>query len=407
MSVKAIPAFYGVYLLRSTVRKSSSYIGSTPHPSRRLGQHNGRSGGAVRTSRASLRPWEMACIVAGFPSNIAALQFEWAWHNAHLTRHVAPEQRISFATTRTKVNSRTGKTRKKPGRPRSSLLDKLSNLHLLLRVPYFANWPLEVRFFSEEVYKSWQSWGERVDEEIRPGIRVFLDVPKEDQEDDEFTSAQPPAKRRKIDLIGKGGVEGVDPTYARYQDVLTKSTFILDEGDEQKCGVCACGIHVHRDLFTICPHNRCQSLSHVACIAKSFSESSTTGTIVPERGHCPSCQSSLLWVDLMREVTLRTRGQKEIKKLLSKKRSTKAATAAEILETENEDDADEDGDVQAADVVDEEADENEMDDLDDSDDDARSVVSTESRLSTMGKSVLGEKKVNRLEIVIEDSDDEG
>ena len=216
MDIKAIPAFYCVYLLRSTVRKASTYIGSTPHPSRRLGQHNGRvKGGAVRTSRTSLRPWEMACIVAGFPSNIAALQFEWAWHNAHLTRHISPEQRISFATARSKTKSKTAKTRRKPGRPRSSILDKLSNLHLLLRVPYFSKWPLEVRFFSEDVYHSWQGWCERVDEQVRPGIRIFLDLQKVDQHEEEITSAQPPAKKRKIDLIGKCGVDVGDPTYTR------------------------------------------------------------------------------------------------------------------------------------------------------------------------------------------------
>lgn len=76
---KPIPALYVVYILRSTVRHASLYIGSTPHPPRRLNQHNGKAkGGAARTSRDSLRPWEMVGVVSGFPSTVGALKFEYA-----------------------------------------------------------------------------------------------------------------------------------------------------------------------------------------------------------------------------------------------------------------------------------------------------------------------------------------
>ena len=356
----------------------------------------------MRTSRLSLRPWEMTCIVAGFPSNIAALQFEWAWQNAHLTRHIPPEDRISFGTTRTKTSLRSGRTRKRSGRPPSSLTDKLSNLHLLLRVPYFSNWPLEVRFFCEDVYQVWRTWCDRVSGQISPDIKIRLD-PMRDQSSDATRSADNPTTRRKIDPVGKGGVHGVDPTYASLHGVLDKGQFLLDQDERLACDVCNGNLILDQNLIVICPEQNCRSASHVSCLAEKFLEGDST-SVVPRKGECPTCQTTLEWSELMKEMSLRVRAEKEIGRILKKSRNGNPTSVVEISETESDDDGNDDDDgvggLTAKDFADE--------DDDDDDDDVRSVTSADCDVSVSKKTTAFRTKAAmlRLDAVIEDSDDD-
>jgi len=69
-----------VYLLVST--DNSTYIGATMDLDKRLRQHNKEiSGGAHATGVkvAKGQFWTRAAHVEGFPSWVAALQFEWRW----------------------------------------------------------------------------------------------------------------------------------------------------------------------------------------------------------------------------------------------------------------------------------------------------------------------------------------
>lgn len=327
MEVRPIPAFYCCYLLRSRPSPAALYVGSTPNPPRRLQQHNGK-GGAKQTRRNSLRPWEMNCIVTGFPSKIAALQFEWAWQNTHLTRRIPAAERITNVPSPRKT--RSGKN--KIPRPKTSLEDKLQNLHLLLRVPSFARWPLHVRFFCQKLWKEWQQAIEKltIPGAIRPSIEIVLDL-KQVQiaaEPNRGTLSTYERGKRRKDAVGKGGLDGVDIGYGGLISHLQKSMSLLKSDQVVECAVCALGVNSPGDMAVTCTHETCMAVCHLTCLSKKFlSDEGVDGALLPTAGHCPKCKMIIRWGDLVQEMTLRARGAKEVAQLTRQSRLKRLETA--------------------------------------------------------------------------------
>lgn len=171
---KHIAPFYCCYLLQS-IAKRSTYIGSTPNPLRRLRQHNGdlKNGGAFRTKRG--RPWAMIALVYGFPTNIAALQFEWAWTNPHFSLYIPDEVHKPSRTVSTV--SKSGRTVTKIKRPRLSATSKLGLLHdILSHSDYFGKWPLRVKIFDDSMSRSWVAWVSRSGKTLPPWIQAECDI---------------------------------------------------------------------------------------------------------------------------------------------------------------------------------------------------------------------------------------
>ncbi len=264
----------------------------------------------------------------------------WAWQNTHLTRHIPVDDRITEARTRIKTSAKTGLTRKRIVRPPLNLTDKLANLHLLLRADSFCRWPLDVRFFNEDVYDLWQRWCDRVDERIRDSVVVHLDFkePEIKSRTDGQTEDDMPMNPKPRPQ----GVEGLDVGFSPLRDHLKKSIDLLEAGNVS-CAICSSRLPEGQDCGATCPHPSCRAVSHLSCLSSAFLLGEAEDVIVPVSGHCPGCNAQVRWIDVVKELSLRTRGGKDLEKILREPRKKKAP-----LEKKSRKKAGKDGDISKA-----------------------------------------------------------
>lgn len=150
------------------------------------------------------------------------------------------------------------------------------------------------------------------------------------------------------------------------------------------------------------------------CLSARFlQEEGSSKDLVPLGGSCPTCKARLEWSTLVKEMSLRLRGEKEMQKVLKKKRKDKAAPGVEVPSTdqesedsedENEDEDDGEDMLTAANVAKHGSGWREPP-IDN--DDLMSVTSADSsvsRFSQLGSPSKSRSKDPHLEVVIEDSD---
>ncbi|KAM3820851.1 structure-specific endonuclease subunit SLX1 isoform 1-T3 [Vipera latastei] len=241
--VVEVCGFFGVYLLYCTNPRYQGriYIGFTVNPERRIDQHNGgkRCGGAWKTSGRG--PWDMVLIVHGFPSDVAALRFEWAWQHPHSSR------RLTHVTRR---------------RTRERQFD--FHLRVLAHMLQTAPWcrlPLTIRWLKQEYCR-----------EFPPGLEPPLHMP----------IAFGPVRAVKDS-------ERAEPLSPEEQVATTKHCSVclktFQDGDE--------------DIPLHCFHSTCAMAAHMFCLSRLFLEKEPNH-ILPIEGQCPGCKNLILWGDLIR-----------------------------------------------------------------------------------------------------------
>uniref|UniRef100_A0A8C5QA49 GIY-YIG domain-containing protein n=1 Tax=Leptobrachium leishanense TaxID=445787 RepID=A0A8C5QA49_9ANUR len=243
--VVEVEGFYGVYMLYCHPKKYKGriYIGFTVNPSGASSSTMvaNTKGGPGRPAVGA--PGEdMVLIVHGFPNDIAALRFEWAWQHPHVSR------RLTHVPRKTKKQS--------------SFDFHLFVLYHMLRVAPWNRLPLTLRWLRQEYHR-----------ELPPLLQPPLHMPLVFGQ----VRARPiPKSQGRAAEKGEGG---------NLQDVAP-----------QRCQVC---YHEVQDDCLRCFHPGCALTAHILCLAKLFLRNEP-GNLIPVEGVCPSCDRSVLWGDLVR-----------------------------------------------------------------------------------------------------------
>ncbi|KAK2580096.1 hypothetical protein KPH14_012376 [Odynerus spinipes] len=185
----------------------------------------------------------MVLIVHGFPNSTSALRFEWAWQHPHVSRRL---KHVS---------------RKKPNQKSFDFC--LMVLSEMLKVGPWCRLPLIIRWLDDNFAETYS------------------------------TSFSPPLHMPIC--YGK-----VVPRKVAKKISREKANGELKTEEDHPVLLCSiCGLISEKNESLTCIKPSCRLIAHLICLARQFS---TDDKILPIEGTCPSCNTNVLWGDLIRKM---------------------------------------------------------------------------------------------------------
>ncbi|CRK15600.1 hypothetical protein BN1723_010732 [Verticillium longisporum] len=186
-----------------------------------------------------------------------------------------------------------------------------------------------LHFFVKTAHKAWEGSCAAAEKPVRKGLQILTDFGPGGTM---ATDAEAAGEAGESSTAAPGtdenwGVHALPLDHAPMKDFVEKGRSIVTFEREGACVVCKEPLEHGRGLHVICSNGSCEGAGHLSCWSRHLlAQESSEEAVLPVAGPCPCCRSEVRWDDLMRELSLRVRGEGEVDKLLKVKKKRQAKT---------------------------------------------------------------------------------